>query len=433
MTSPVIRIQDISKLYRLGETGFGSLVSDFSRWRDVKLGRKDPWMEHARENIRSQKIEAEFVWALKDINLDIYEGEIVGIIGKNGAGKSTLLKLISRITAPTTGVIKIRGRIASLLEVGTGMHPDMTARENIYMNGAILGMKKNEITRRFDEIIDFAGCALYVDTPIKRFSSGMRVRLGFSVAAFLDPEILIVDEVLAVGDAEFQKRALGKMREITGSQGRTLLFVSHNLASVRYICEKGVLLKDGVIKSLSDINSVLDEYKAGISKEENTIVNREMLEGSSIKGFRITDLEIRGQRNDKRIISGEDIYFIIKYKCNIKYSSPAFVVIIKDEYENEIIRLSNMPISGYKIDDLFDNGSIELKINRLPLVKGNYLVDIGFVHEKVEWHFRLENIVELYVEGNDIYGSGLELDRNRGVIWVDHNWIHSPEKSNVVN
>ncbi|HKK16255.1 MAG TPA: Wzt carbohydrate-binding domain-containing protein, partial [Gammaproteobacteria bacterium] len=321
----------------------------------------------------------------------------------------------------------------SLLEVGTGMHPDLTARENVYMNGAILGMRKWEISKHFEEIIDFAGCALYVDTPIKRFSSGMRVRLGFSVAAFLNPEILIVDEVLAVGDAEFQKRALGKMREITGNQGRTLLFVSHNLASIRYLCEKGVLLKDGMIQCNSLVDDVLDAYKAEGQLPDQTVVNRSLLQQSIIDGFRFTDVKIAGKAENGRIISGEEMHIQINYECSKQYSCPAFVIIIKDEYEQEIIRLSNMPISGYEIDELFGKGSVFLKIDRLPLVKGQYYIDLGFVHEKVEWHFRLENIVNLYVEGNDVYNSGIELDRNRGIIWTDHHWLHDETGKNVIN
>lgn len=248
MAQTVLEVRNLSKLYRLGEVGTGTLSHDLNRWWARIRGREDPFALVGQTNRRDQaKAKSDYVWALKDVNFDVHEGEILGIIGANGAGKSTLLKLISRITAPTTGRIRAKGRIASLLEIGTGMHPEMTARENIYLNGAILGMRRHEITRKFDDIIDFAGCRMYVDTPVKRFSSGMRVRLGFAVAAFLQAEILIVDEVLAVGDAEFQKKALGKIGELSLRGNRTVIFVSHQLSSVRALCTQGLVLSQGAL------------------------------------------------------------------------------------------------------------------------------------------------------------------------------------------
>ncbi len=258
---PVISIENVSKLYRLGMIGTGTLTHDLNRWWAGVRGREDPYAKIGQVNDRTQEADGDYVWALKDIDLEVEQGEVLGIIGKNGAGKSTLLKLISRITAPTTGVIKAKGRVASLLEVGTGMHPEMTARENIYLNGAILGMKKREIAAKFDDIVDFAGCAMYVDTPFKRYSSGMRVRLGFAVAAFLEPEILIVDEVLAVGDAEFQKRAVGKLQEESTS-GRTVLIVSHNMHVIRNLCARGVLLDEGQVVRSGPSQDIVDHYVA---------------------------------------------------------------------------------------------------------------------------------------------------------------------------
>lgn len=252
MSETVIKIENLSKLYRLGQVGTGTLAHDLNRWWAKVRGKEDPYTKIGQVNDRTKQAESDYVWALKDINLEVRHGEVLGIIGRNGAGKSTLLKLISRITAPTTGEIKAKGRIASLLEVGTGMHQEMTARENIYLNGAILGMKRQEIARKFDDIVDFAGCAMYVDTPVKRYSSGMRVRLGFAVAAFLEPDILIVDEVLAVGDAEFQKKAIGKMKEVSTSEGRTVLFVSHNMSAVKNLCERILLIDEGHIMLDSD-------------------------------------------------------------------------------------------------------------------------------------------------------------------------------------
>ncbi len=258
---PVIRFENVGKLYRLGTVGTGWLSHDIKRWWITNiLHKEDPYLKVGETNDRSIKGSSEYVYALKDINLEVQEGDVLGIIGKNGAGKSTLLKLLSRVTAPTTGKIYTKGRIASLLEVGTGFHPELTGRENIYMNGSILGMKKNEIDRKLDEIIDFSGCERYIDTPVKRYSSGMMVRLGFAVAAHLDPEILVVDEVLAVGDAEFQKKAIGKMQDVSKGQGRTVLFVSHNMDAILNLCPNGILLENGMIKLISSTKEVIDIY-----------------------------------------------------------------------------------------------------------------------------------------------------------------------------
>ena len=262
-------------MYRLGEVGTGTISHDLNRWWARMRGKEDPYAQVGQINDRTQKrnassthspilpftrSEAEYVYALKDINFEVQQGEVLGIIGKNGAGKSTLLKLLSKITAPTTGNIKARGRIASLLEVGTGMHPEMTGIENVYLNGTILGMTRAEIKAKLDDILDFAGCAKYADTPVKRYSSGMKVRLGFAVAAFLEPEILIVDEVLAVGDAEFQERAIGKMQDISRGGGRTVLFVSHNMNSVRQLCGRSILLKNGIVESVGETNAIVQQY-----------------------------------------------------------------------------------------------------------------------------------------------------------------------------
>src|SRR5436190_15090923 len=226
-----IKVENVSKLYRLGQVGTGSLAHDINRWWHKLRGKEDPYLKIGESNDRTQKSNSEYVWALKDIDFEVKQGEVLGIIGRNGAGKSTLLKILSRTTSPTTGSVKIKGRVASLLEVGTGFHPELSGRDNIFLNGAILGMTRLEIKSKFDEIVDFAGVERYIDTPVKRYSSGMYVRLAFGVAAHLEPEILIVDEVLAVGDAEFQKKALGKMKDVSTQQGRTVLFVSHQMGS----------------------------------------------------------------------------------------------------------------------------------------------------------------------------------------------------------
>ncbi|WP_431135806.1 ABC transporter ATP-binding protein [Psychroserpens mesophilus] len=241
----ILKATNISKQYRLGLVGTGTISHDLNRWWASVRGKEDPYLKVGAVNDRSLKAESNYVWAIQDINFEVRKGEVLGIIGKNGAGKSTLLKILSRVTAPTTGEIKTKGRIASLLEVGTGFHPELTGRENIYLNGAILGMTKAEIRSKEQEIIDFSGCQMYVDTPVKRYSSGMRVRLAFAVAAFLEPDILVIDEVLAVGDAEFQKKAIGKMQDISRGDGRTVLFVSHNMVAVRDLCTRAIVLEHG--------------------------------------------------------------------------------------------------------------------------------------------------------------------------------------------
>lgn len=260
MKDIILKAENISKQYRLGQVGTGTLSHDLNRWWHQVRGKENPYLKIGDTNDRSTKGESDYVWALQDINFEVERGEILGIIGKNGAGKSTLLKILSRVTAPTTGSIKFGGRVASLLEVGTGFNGEMTGRENIYLNGAILGMTKKEIASKIDEIIDFSGCERYIDTPVKRYSSGMTVRLAFAVAAFLEPEILIIDEVLAVGDAEFQKKAIGKMQDISRQGGRTVLFVSHNMAAVRSLCTRGIVMENGKVIFDGGIENAIEEY-----------------------------------------------------------------------------------------------------------------------------------------------------------------------------
>ncbi len=258
--SSVIKVENLSKQYRLGLVGASTIKEDAQRWWAKMRGKEDPFLELGAENDRTISDASKFIWSLKDINFDVQQGDVLGVIGRNGAGKSTLLKILSKVTAPTTGAVKIKGRIASLLEVGTGFHPELTGRENIYLNGAILGMRKHEITRKLDEIIAFAGVEKYVDTPVKRYSSGMYVRLAFAVAAHLENEILIIDEVLAVGDAEFQKKCLGKMGEVSKGQGRTVLFVSHNMAAVKSLCNKGLFLSNGKFSFMGTQIETIDKY-----------------------------------------------------------------------------------------------------------------------------------------------------------------------------
>jgi len=283
-----IKFENISKQYRLGVVSTQTLSHDLNRWWKMNIrGKEDPYLKIGEVNDRAHKGESEYVWALKDINFEVQQGDVLGIIGKNGAGKSTLLKILSKVTAPTTGTIKAAGRIASLLEVGTGFHPEMTGRENIYMNGAIMGMTKAEITRRFDEIVDFSGVERYIDTPAKRYSSGMTVRLGFAIAAHLEPEILVVDEVLAVGDAEFQKKAIGKMQDVSRGEGRTVLFVSHNMGAVEALCTKGLVLENGTTVFIGGVQDSINYYlqQSVISCEK--IIDKIQIFSSELRNLKI--------------------------------------------------------------------------------------------------------------------------------------------------
>ncbi|HNP33341.1 MAG TPA: ABC transporter ATP-binding protein [Flavobacterium sp.] len=268
MKKLAIKAENISKQYRLGEVGTGTISHDLNRFWHKLRGNEDPYLKIGDSNDRTSKGNSDYVWSLRDINFEVEQGDAVGIIGRNGAGKSTLLKLLSKVTKPTTGSFKVNGRIASLLEVGTGFNPEMTGRENIYLNGAILGMRKAEITRKLDEIIAFSGVERYIDTPVKRYSSGMYVRLAFAVAAHLESEILIVDEVLAVGDAEFQKKCLGKMSDVSKGEGRTVLFVSHNMSAIEALCNKTMMLENGRVLAEGKTKDIIAMYFKSNSREE---------------------------------------------------------------------------------------------------------------------------------------------------------------------
>ena len=318
-----IEFENISKQYRLGLVSTRTLSHDLNRWwRTRVLRQEDPYLKIGSVNDRETKADSDYVWALKDINLKIEQGDVVGIIGRNGAGKSTLLKLLSRVTNPTTGTIRARGRIASLLEVGTGFHSELTGRENIYMNGAIMGMSKGEITRKLDEIVDFSGCERYIDTPVKRYSSGMTVRLGFAVAAHLDPDILVVDEVLAVGDAGFQKKAIGKMQDVSKEEGRTVLFVSHNMTAVKSFCDRGILLENGMLKETGAVNSVVAHYLRGDSIENNSkdwpypVVRAE--------GFELLHIDARAANQDISAPICMDVPVWITVKYRLRTGKTAF-------------------------------------------------------------------------------------------------------------
>ena len=344
---PIIKIENLSKQYRLGNIGTGTLAHDLKRWWTTSVrGKEDPYLKIGDTNDRSRKGSSEYVWALKDINLEVMPGEVLGIIGKNGAGKSTLLKILSKVTGPTTGKIHYNGRIGSLLEVGTGFHSEMTGRENIFLNGAILGMTKAEIRKKLDEIIDFSGCERYIDTPVKRYSSGMMVRLGFAVAAHLEPEILVVDEVLAVGDTEFQKKAIGKMQDISSNDGRTILFVSHNLTAICDLCTKGILLTNGSITLKDNIQNVVVKYLSILEdfKKEKSWIGDDAPGNEYIKVRKVYIVNKNFEKIDHALID-QEIGFCVQYEVlediqnfihsiNVYNSMKTHLFTSHDDFEN---------------------------------------------------------------------------------------------------
>ena len=407
-----IEFNNISKQYRLGLVSTRTLSHDLNRWWKMNIrGKEDPYLKIGEVNDRAHRGESEYVWALKDINFKVEQGDVLGIIGKNGAGKSTLLKILSKVTTPSTGTIKARGRIASLLEVGTGFHPEMTGRENIYMNGAIMGMTKAEITRRFDEIVDFSGVERYLDTPVKRYSSGMTVRLGFAIAAHLEPEILVVDEVLAVGDAEFQKKAIGKMQDVSKGEGRTVLFVSHNMAAVKSLCNKGVVLENGVVNYQGDIDSSVNFYL----NDEKLIGGDQII--NSIKIFsselEIKKIEVNNQDKNILILNYPNRELNIKIEGiahnNIKLAIECLL------YDNNDILLGKFaPNLDNKVTNLVTTGFFSIsETMKLPknMTNGEYYVQIEVTHPKVEYLAVIPKGLKLITK-NYISLQGVSFDYN---------------------
>lgn len=403
---PAISIENLSKQYRLGLVGTGTLSHDLKRWWHLVRGKEDPYLLIGETNDRSTKGASDYVWALKDINFDVQQGEVLGIIGKNGAGKSTLLKILSKVTGPTTGSITYKGRIASLLEVGTGFNGELTGRENLYLNGAILGMRKQEIDRKLDEIIDFSGCERYIDTPVKRYSSGMTVRLGFAVAAFLEPEILVVDEVLAVGDAEFQKKAIGKMQDVSRNDGRTVLFVSHNMGAVQQLCKKGIILANGQISKMGDdINEIIREYLNESIGDAKYQVDWENINNSFENEFLIPQkMFFTDSKNEKSrgvLCVEDDVY--INIELNIKKMDRAFAL-------GYVVFNSDNQLLYWSYFNDFPSVSLNVGINKIRskipsniLNEGIYRIELcGGIHN-LKWLFepgKGNPYVFLTVEGN---------------------------------
>lgn len=377
MSNVVIKVENLGKQYRLGQVGTGTISHDLNRLWCKVIGKEDPYLKIGETNDRTKKGESDLVWAINDINFEVKQGEVLGIIGKNGAGKSTLLKILSRVTGPTTGEIKVKGRIASLLEVGTGFHPELTGRENIYLNGAILGMTKQEIKSKFDEIVDFSGVERYIDTPVKRYSSGMYVRLAFAVAAHLEPEILIVDEVLAVGDADFQEKCLGKMKDVSG-QGRTVLFVSHNLGSVSELCTKGILLENGNLSAMSEIDDVISTYRNKYKE------NKYVFDSDINKELFFTKLEITPKTACRKIIniSGE-------FKINANIRNVSIGVLITDTWGQKITTL----LKGLDLSSKKEIVKFNLEVDLGLFRNGKYYFDFAlFIPKSVTYDYIKEGL-----------------------------------------
>ena len=416
-----LEFENISKQYQLGKIGTGTLSRDLNRWWASVRGKEDPYLKIGQRNDRASKAQGDFVWALRDINLKVEQGEVLGIIGKNGSGKSTLLKILSRVTSPTTGRIRGRGRVASLLEVGTGFHPEMTGRENIYMNGSIMGMTRAEIDRKLDEIIDFAGVQMYVDTPVKRYSSGMKVRLGFAVAAHLEPEILVVDEVLAVGDAEFQKKAIGKMQDVARGQGRTVLFVSHNMTAVDHLCTSGIVLNHGTLAFTGTAHEAIQHYSLQhTSPAASATLAPDPRSEGHLKDLSIQFLDENGDEIPPRC--GSPLTVRIKCHALNDYRSVKVSFVIRDPFERPILACPS-----YLTHDEFamprGNHCFELKIPKLPVTAGSYMAGL-FIEASKDMLYGQRDAMRIEVEDADYYGNGRNLPAHLmgSATLCDHEW-----------
>lgn len=415
--SIVIKVENISKQYRLGQVSTGALSHDINRMWHRLRGKDDPYSKIGEINDRSIKGESEYVWALQNINFNVQQGEVLGIIGRNGAGKSTLLKILSRTTSPTTGSIKIKGRVASLLEVGTGFHPELSGRDNIFLNGAILGMSKSEIKSKFDEIVDFAGVERYVDTPVKRYSSGMYVRLAFGVAAHLEPEILIVDEVLAVGDAEFQKKALGKMKDISQSQGRTVLFVTHNMSSLQNLCSNSILLLNGKIDEIGETGKIINKYLTGKNKKEINLSNISERKGNGALQFTKANIATIGVDLDNIVDSFSDVLVEINFKTisNLSIKNSRIDIGINNIFGDRVAWLSS-DIIGNQPD--LSAGVIKFYIYNFPLAPGSYNCNLycEINNEVADW---ITEVLEFTVSERDYYNTGKIVPPKQGNVLLN--------------
>lgn len=421
--STAIEFNNVSKQYKLGYVTARTLGDDLNRWWAVNvLHKEDPLLKVGSVNDRAQKADSDYVWALKNIDFKVEESDVIGIIGKNGAGKSTLLKLLSRVTAPTTGTIKAKGKIASLLEVGTGFHPELTGRENIYMNGAILGMDKKEIKRKLDAIVDFSGCERYIDTPTKRYSSGMSVRLGFAIAAHLDPEILVVDEVLAVGDAEFQKKAIGKMKEVSSGEGRTVLFVSHNMTSVRNLCKSGIVLENGSVSFRGTADEAVAKYLA-INSMDTSLAIAERKDRFGHGKIRVKDIKLKNIKGDivEDTFVGEylKIEFHIDAQPGVDFSKMIATVKLTDNFGTETVMWvsDEMDTDFSKIKDGVFSLEIPALNMRPNIYNLYYKIDYGSTSQQ-DTADNINAACQVSVVNNNFYVPNIPLKEGRGYIPV---------------
>lgn len=419
----ILSVENVSKQYRLGEIGTGTLSHDLKRWWYRTRGKEDPFLKIGEANDRSTKGGSDYVWALRDISFEVQRGEVLGIIGKNGAGKSTLLKILSKVTAPTTGAIRSKGRIASLLEVGTGFHPELTGRENIFLNGAILGMTKKEIASKLDEIIAFSGCERYIDTPVKRYSSGMTVRLAFAVAAFLEPEILIVDEVLAVGDAEFQKKALGKMQDISKGEGRTVLFVSHDMSAIEALCHSVIVIENGKAFPKTHTAEGIARYVA-TSRHFDVQHARRRSEGN----LKLESIAINGSLQHYHAMrSGESLaldFHLSRALDAEELKGIAFYTVFRNDRNVILFTISNR-YDTVVVPDQGVFSTLHCRLPEFPLAEGLYKATTwmslrsGFCDE-IEEAFAVEVIA------SDHYGTGqMPVPRKHGPYLMAQNWSYS--------
>jgi lipopolysaccharide transport system ATP-binding protein len=420
MSDVVIRVEHLSKEYRLGTISHGTLYHDLqSGWARFR-GKEDPNTRIGSGDRGQLNPTNDRFCALKDISFDVCQGDIVGIIGRNGAGKSTLLKIISRVTAPTKGSIRIRGRVASLLEVGTGFHPELTGSENIFLNGAILGMRKNEIEQKFEEIVRFSEIDKFIDTPVKRYSSGMYVRLAFAVAAHLEPEILLVDEVLAVGDAQFQKKCLGKMDEVA-KEGRTVLFVSHQMGAIQKLCTGCLLLENGKVKMEGPVEEVIDAY-LNYSAVASCTPLAARTDRSGDGAGRLTALLIDNHQEHETatLFSGDTVRFLLRFNIPETISLPVFNIGIYNKLGTQIVHCNTM-MAGLMPGRLQGEGEVTCEIPRIPLPPGHYRVNVALGYDG-GLADRVENAASLDVLAGDFYGTGHTSSFNSGICLVDHHW-----------
>ncbi|GGF68756.1 ABC transporter ATP-binding protein [Wenyingzhuangia marina] len=423
----ILKVENISKQYRLGTLGTGTISHDLNRWWHRIRGKEDPYLKIGETNDRSTKGTSEYVWALKDVSFEVKKGEILGIIGKNGAGKSTLLKILSRVTGPTTGSIKTKGRIVSLLEVGTGFHPEMTGRENVYLNGAILGMTKKEINEKIDEIISFSGCERYIDTPTKRYSSGMTVRLAFAVAAFLEPDILVVDEVLAVGDAEFQKKAIGKMQDISNSDGRTVLFVSHDMAAIQSLCTELLVLGNGVNLFQGNVSEGVDFYLSDKNQEVNSdLLSLTIRKGNKTSLFKKISFTSNTQgkefKDSSKVYSGSKIFIDIEIENKRALSREIYIAMdFVDSKGIAVMNISN-EFTKNKLYLKDKKSIIRFEIANLNLRSMDYYISLWGCEVGGSVFDFIENQIKMEVIETDFFRTGaIPRGKQHGYILLANN------------